>query len=123
MQAFWVDRAWQMNAAVDEHAAWRCCQDSAFFPLVFILFASLDAGTAKLLRGKLRAGSAPGVRSIPIAIWRSLPGSVLRQVAELLARIENGDSWPEELLHAFCCRDIESVWRLTPTRPTPHYGP
>ena len=46
-------------------------------------------------------GSAPGVRGIPIAVWKSLPDDFLKRVSDLLGLVETEGTWPQELLSAY----------------------
>jgi len=49
----------------------------------------------------MREHSSPGLRGVPIAVWRSLPEEILAQVAELLNLIEKEQCWPVEFIQAF----------------------
>ena len=43
---------------------------------------------------RMREGSSPGLRAVPIALWKSLPDEYLTKVAELLNLIEEAGVWP-----------------------------
>ena len=47
-----------------------------------------------------RDGTSPGVRGIPIGVWKSLPELFFKAVADLLRRVEALGEWPEELVKA-----------------------
>ena len=49
----------------------------------------------------MREGSSPGVRAIPIALWKSLPDEYLTKVAELPTLIEDAGEWPDELVKSY----------------------
>ena len=49
----------------------------------------------------MRESASPGIRGIPVAVWRSLPEVVLLRVVDLLNLVEKEGQWPEEVVHAF----------------------
>jgi hypothetical protein len=51
--------------------------------------------------GGMREGSSPGVRGIPLAVWKSLPDTFLGRIADLLTAVEAEGAWPDELLQAY----------------------
>ena len=53
-----------------------------------------------VLRG-MRESSSPGVRAIPLSVWKSLPDLFLSRISTLLNLVEAEGVWPTELLQAY----------------------
>ena len=84
VQDFWVRKIWRKNAALDESACWQRFADSKFFAHIPRCEFPHEPWTLERVRrivGHLREGSAPGVRGIPISLWKCLPDSFLQNVA------------------------------------------
>ena len=104
VRGFWVDRVWCMHAEVDGEVKWAEFVHSEFFPHVPQCtwpHSPWSAERVKKVVSSLRDGSAPGVRGIPIAVWKNLPELYLELVAAMLNQVEESGVWPKELLHAY----------------------
>ena len=104
VRAFWVDGVWNQHARKDAVQCWEAFQASLYFayiPRCQWPHAPWSLARVKQVLRSMREASSPGVRGIPIGIWRSLPDSVLTRVADLLTLVEKEEHWPEELVHAY----------------------
>ena len=104
VQDFWVHRVWRMHADVDEEERWGAFQRSpfsAFLPNCPFPHDSWSLERVQMVLRQLPEGSAPGLRGIPIAVWKCLPDEFLQRVADLFTLIEDSGNWPDELLHAY----------------------
>ena len=45
--------------------------------------------------------SSPGVRGLPVSLWKALPPAFLSRVAALLNLVEGSGEWPREVLSAY----------------------
>ena len=54
-----------------------------------------------MVLGHFRDGTSPGMRGIPISVWKLLPDLFLQRVADLLGRVDVTGEWPDELLQAY----------------------
>ena len=104
VSTYWVDGVWRMHAKVDAAASWASFRVSCFYGHIPRCEWPHERWTLSRVRsvlGCMKEGSSPGVRGIPIAVWKSLPDPFLSRVADLLNLIELEGNWPEELLQAY----------------------
>ena len=104
VQDFWVRQVWRLHAKADEGANWAAFQSSQFFLFIPQCRWPQEHWTLERVQGalrRMREGSAPGVRGVPIAVWKTLPEAFLKRVADLLHLIEAEGVWPRELLQAY----------------------
>ena len=107
---------WNQHLALDGAQCWDTFRASRFFPYYpTCQWTRAPWCLERVLRvlRVMREASSPGVRGIPISLWRSLPEEVLARVADLLNLIEQEGSWPEELSY-----DSKDLWGLPASRPT-----
>ena len=104
MCQYWVDGVWRRHALVDPEAKWAAFEASPFFSFLPRMEWPLDAWTGERVQqvlGRLRSGSSPGLRGIPIALWKAFPAELHQRVAALFAQVEAHGSWPSELLEGY----------------------
>ena len=85
VRAFWVNGVWNQHARKDAVQCWEAFQASLYFayiPRCQWPHAPWSLARVKQVLRSMREASSPGVRGIPIGIWRSLPDSVLTRVAD-----------------------------------------
>ena len=49
----------------------------------------------------IRENSSPGVRDLPLSIWKWLPDAILKNVAVMLNMVDAEGTWPDELLQVY----------------------
>ena len=79
-----------MHAEKDEGQRWAAFERSAFYPhLSHCVFPRADWTMERVLEvvRHFRDGTSPGVRGIPIGVWKSLPELFFKAVADLLRRV------------------------------------
>ena len=104
VKAYWVDGVWRRLEHVDPSLSWAAFQASRFFhhiPHCTWPHESWSLERVRSVLGGMREGSSPGVRGIPLSIWKALPDSFLQRVADLLNLVEKESLWPDELLEAY----------------------
>ena len=102
--SYWRDTVWCRHANVDEAAQWNSFLHSPFAQYLPQVRWPDEVWTLDRVQSTLRsmcATSSPGVRGIPVSIWKSLPPDVLGTVARLLTRVEEEGRWPKELLSGY----------------------
>ena len=105
VRSFWVDKVWCQHALDSPSDCWAALRLSPFFPF-FPPPTSWPSDPwtperVSLVLRRLRAGSAPGPRGLPISLWQALPQEVLARLAALLAMVEDTGVWPQELLQGY----------------------
>ena len=43
---------------------------------------------------------SPGLRGVPVTVWKALPDMWMEGIARLLAEVESSGTWPESVLNA-----------------------
>ena len=85
-------------------ASWEALQASPFFAFIPRCEWPHETWTVERVRvalGTMREKSSPGVRGIPLSVWKSLPADILGRVSDLLTLVEREGHWPVELLSAY----------------------
>jgi hypothetical protein len=105
VRGFWVSQVWGQHASDSPSDCWAAVTASPFFPF-FPPRASWPSepwtlDRVSLVLRRLRAGSAPGPRGLPISLWQALPSEVVARLADLLTMIEATGVWPRELLQGY----------------------
>jgi exonuclease III len=103
-QSFWVDEVWRKSEGEDGDALWRVFLSSEFGSCIPSATWPIEKWTPERVQSALKAmreGAAPGLRGIPIAVWKSMPLAVKVAMADLLNRVEGGAGWPESVLEAY----------------------
>jgi hypothetical protein len=105
VRSFWVDTVWCQHALDSPSDCWAALRLSPLFPF-FPPPTSWPSDPwtlerVSLVLRRLRAGSAPGPRGLPISLWQALPQEVLARLAALLAMVEDTGVWPQELLQGY----------------------
>ena len=93
-----------MHASVDVDSSWAVFRASPFFtPIPHCQWPHESWSLERVRRtlGAMREGSSPGVRAIPLAVWKSLPDAILERVADMPTLVERDGTWPDELLQAY----------------------
>ena len=104
VQAYWVKGVWRMHEDVDVAASWEAFRASPFFAFIPRCEWPHETWTVERVRvalGTMREKSSPGVRGIPLSVWKSLPADILGRVSDLLTLVEREGHWPVELLSAY----------------------
>ena len=104
MQDYWVRQVWHMHAEVDAEERWQTFSASPFFPHIPTCRWPTSHWTSDRIGDILRrmsSTSSPGVRGLPISLWKALPPTFMARVADLLNLVENTGKWPQEVLAAY----------------------
>ena len=104
VQDYWVQKIWRMHADKDEGERWAAFESSAFFlhlPRCDFPCAEWTKERVVEVLRHFRDGTSPGVRGIPVGVWKSLPEPFFQAVADLLGRVETVGEWPDELVKAY----------------------
>ena len=91
VRAYWVKGVWRMHEAVDALSSWAAFRASRFFAHIPHCQWPHEPWSFERVRsvlGGMRESSSPGVRGIPLAVWKSLPEAVLTRVGDMLNRVE-----------------------------------
>ena len=95
---------WGKNKGQNEAAAWGEFCRSPFHTHIPCCQFPVEAWTAERVRSvmwAMKEGTSPGVRGIPLAVWRALPAYWEEAIARLLARVEETATWPQAVAEAF----------------------
>ena len=104
VRQYWVQGVWRMHETVDADSSWAAFRASRYFshiPRCSWPHAGWTMERVRATLGGMREGSSPGVRGIPLAVWKSLPDTFLGRIADLLTAVEAEGAWPDELLQAY----------------------
>ena len=104
VQDYWVQSVWRRHVEENATEKWAAFQASPFFshiPQCHWPCEGWSLDRVKKVLARMDEGSAPGVRGIPLAVWKSLPDDFLKRVSDLLGLVETEGRWPQELLSAY----------------------
>ena len=93
-----------MHSTVNGEEQWQAFCASPFFPFIPTCRWPSSCWTAErigdVLR-RMRSTSSPGVRGLPMSLWKAFPSSFMERVATLLNLVESSGEWPAEVLSAY----------------------
>ena len=125
VRGFWVDGVLRQHVGVDPRAAWAAFEASAFAAYVPSVALPAPAWDAALVQRVLLATSdrvSPGARSIPVAIWKTLPEASYGALAELYTAVERTGQWPTQVLEAYVAMIPKTAGGGRPQDQRPIFG-